>query len=129
MQLLLRWILSAVALYITVVLGQALGLDFGIAHGLRGAEGALIAVVIFAVVNAVIRPVLAFLTAPLSCLTFGLVGVLLNGLMFWIVGQVTPGFHVGGFLAPIFGAVVMGLVSGALNNLLVSNRERERARR
>lgn len=129
MQVLLRWILSALGLYITILLGQALKLPFYIAPGLAGVEGLLIAVVVFAVVNAVVRPIVQLVALPLSCLTFGLVGLLINALMFWIVGQVTPGFHVRGFWAPLFGSVVMGLVSGALNNLLVSRRERERERR
>lgn len=118
--------LSALGLYITIMLGRALNLPFYIAPGLAGVQGALIAVVAFAVVNAVVRPVVQLVALPLSCLTFGLIGVVINALMFWIVGQVTPGFHVRGFLAPLFGSVVMGLVSGALNNLLVSRRERER---
>lgn len=126
MQILLRWMLSALGLYITIMLGRALNLPFYIAPGLAGVQGALIAVVAFAVVNAVVRPVVQLVALPLSCLTFGLIGVVINALMFWIVGQVTPGFHVRGFLAPLFGSVVMGLVSGALNNLLVSRRERER---
>lgn len=126
MQVLLRWMLSALGLYITILLGRALNLPFYIAPGLAGVQGALIAVVAFAVVNAVVRPVVQLVALPLSCLTFGLIGVVINALMFWIVGQVTPGFHVRGFLAPLFGSVVMGLVSGALNNLLVSRRERER---
>lgn len=126
MQVLLRWMLSALGLYITIMLGRALNLPFYIAPGLAGVQGALIAVVAFAVVNAVVRPVVQLVALPLSCLTFGLIGVVINALMFWIVGQVTPGFHVRGFLAPLFGSVVMGLVSGALNNLLVSRRERER---
>ena len=122
MQLLLRWILSAIALYITVYLGQMLHLGLKV----DGPASALLAVAVLTVVNAVIRPILAFLTAPLSCLTFGLVGVLINGLMFWLVSLIVPGFHVTTVLGSLFGAIVMGLVSGALNNLLVSDRERAR---
>ena len=37
-----------------------------------------IAVIIMAFVNALIRPVARFLTAPLNCLTFGIMGVVVN---------------------------------------------------
>jgi putative membrane protein len=124
MSLLLRWFLSAAALYITVLLGQALHLRFFVAHGIRGVEGLLLAVVVLAIVNAVIRPIVQLIALPLSCLTFGLFAFVINALMFWIAGQVVPGFHVSGFVAPLFGSIVMGLVSGALNNLLISDRER-----
>lgn len=123
MQLLLRWILSAVALYLTVVAGQALGLRFYVARGVQGLEGLLLMVVVLGIVNAVLRPIVLFLSMPLSCLTFGLFAFVVNALMFWLAGQIVPGFHVAGFWAPLFGSVVMGLASGALNNLLISDRE------
>lgn len=126
MQLLLRWILSALALFITVKIGQAVGLPFYIASGTPGVIGLLLFVVILAVVNAILGSLLRLLTLPLSCLTFGLFAWLVNALMFWIAGQVTPGFHVRGFWAPLFGSVVMGLVSGALNHLVASDGERTR---
>lgn len=125
MQLLLRWVLSAVALYITVLVGQALHLRFYVAPGVKGVEALLLMVLVLGVVNAVIRPIVSLIALPLSCLTFGLIAFLINALMFWLAGQVVPGFHVAGFWAPLFGSVVMGLTSGALNNLLISDRERQ----
>ena len=126
MYLLLRWILSAVGLYVTVLLGRALGLRFYVAPGLAGVQGLLLMVAVLGVVNAVLRPVVKLIALPLSCLTFGLLGFVINALMFWLAGQFVPGFHVGGLWAPLFGSVVMGLVSGALNHLLVSRRERRK---
>lgn len=123
MQLLLRWILSAIALYVTVLLAHALGLKMWIKPGAAGIAPALIAVLALGIVNAVIRPIIKLIALPITCLTFGLFAFVINALMFWIVGQVVPGFHVGGFWAPLFGSIVMGLVSGALNNLLISDRE------
>lgn len=126
MQLLLRWILSAVALYLTVLLGQALGLRLLVA----GPVSLLIAVLVLAVVNALLRPIAQLITLPLSCLTFGLFGFIINALMFWLVGSgVVPGFRVVGFLPALFGSVVMGLISGALNHLLISDRERRGRRK
>lgn len=129
MHLIMRWILSAVALYITVLIGESLPghpLRFYVAPGAKGVEGLLLMVLVLGIVNAVIRPIVSLITLPLSCLTFGLFAFLVNALMFWIAGQVVPGFHVAGFWAPLFGAIVMGLVSGALNNLLVSKREQRK---
>jgi putative membrane protein len=123
MQLLLRWILSVAALYLTVLAGLALHLRFYVAPGLQGVEGLLLMVVVLGIVNAIIRPLILFIALPLSCLTFGLFAFVVNALMFWIAGQIVPGFHIAGFWAPLFGSLVMSLVSGALNNLLISDRE------
>ena len=133
MHLLLRWILSAVALYITVLLGQFInlrypdtGLRFWIAPGLAGVSGALLFVLALGVANALLRPVLKALTLPLTCLTLGLFSFVVNAFLFWLVGQFVSGFHVAGWQAPLFGSVVMSLIGGLLNNVLVSKRERKR---
>ena len=126
MQILLRWAISAIALYITVRLGQHFHLGLGLAHGMTGIIAAVIAVAALAVVNAILRPLVQLLTLPLSCLTFGLFSFVINALMFWVVGWLVPGFYVHGWKGPLFGSIVMGLLSGLLNHVLISNREREK---
>lgn len=128
MQLLVRWAISAIALYITVVVGEHLNLHIWLAPGLQGVVASVIAVAILAVVNAVIRPIVKLLTLPLTCLTLGLFSFVINALMFWIVGQVVPNFHVRGFLAPLFASIVMGIVSGLLSMFIISDKEKDKRR-
>ncbi len=129
MHLLIRWLLNAVALFLTVKAGQALHLDkFWVAPGLAGAEGLLLTALALGVVNAVLRPIVRALTLPLTCLTFGLFALVVNAAMFWLASQVVPSkFHVAGWEAPLFGAVVMGLASGLVNMLVVPDREKRRS--
>jgi putative membrane protein len=124
MQILLRWLASAIALYITVLVGDHLHLGLYIKPGLEGVAPAIIAVAVLAIVNAVIRPIVKFLTLPITCLTLGLFTFVINAIMFWIVGQVVPGFHVKGFMAALFGSVVMSVFGGLLNWIVVSFAER-----
>jgi putative membrane protein len=126
MHLLLRWIGSAVALYVTVYAGRALGLRLWIEPGLQGVVAALVTALLLGVVNAVVRPIVKFLTLPLTCLTLGLFSFVINAALFWIVGQFVYGFHVSGFLAALFGSVVMSIVGGLLNTFLISATERDR---
>jgi putative membrane protein len=134
MTLLLRWILSAAALYLTVVAANVLNmhypslhLRFFVAPGLAGVEGLLVTVLGLGIANAVLRPILRVLTLPLTCLTLGLFAFVINALLFWLAGQVVPSmFHVAGWQGAFFGSLVMGLVGGILNNVLVSRRERRR---
>ena len=133
LQILLRWILSAIALYITVYLGAFLNgrhpewnLNFYIAHGLPGVQGALLFVLVLSVANAILRPILKAVALPLTRLTLGLFSFVINAFMFWLVGQFIPGFRVTGWQAPLFGSVVMSIVGGLLNNIMVSQLERRR---
>ncbi len=128
MQILLRWAVSAVALYLTVVVGHLLFPSIGlyIEPGTRAIVAALITSAVLGVVNAVIRPVVQLLALPITCLTLGLFSFVINAALFWIVGQVVPGFHVRGFLAALFGSIVMGVISGLLNMFVASAVEKDR---
>ena len=57
----------------------------------------LIAALVLGFVNAVIRPILTFLTLPITCLTLGLFYLVVNGLAFTLAAYVVPGFHVESF--------------------------------
>src|SRR5688572_18364898 len=82
MQLLVRWLVATGALYATVWLLSLVGLA-GIEPGPW--YGWFIAAVIMGLVNSLIRPVARLLTAPLNCLTFGIIGVVVNAAMFFLV--------------------------------------------
>ncbi len=117
----LRLLVSAVALWITSLLAQQLGLKLII----EGAAGAVLAVLALSLVNALIRPMVNMMALPLRCLTFGLIGIVINAVLFLVVGQLNiPGFKVEGFLAALFGSVVMGVVSAILNHFVKVKRER-----
>jgi putative membrane protein len=128
MQLMLRWVLSALALYITVKLAEYLGLRVWLAPGMKGVIASVIAVALLAIVNAVVRPIVTLLTLPLTCLTLGLFSFVVNAMMFWLVGQIVPGFRVKGFLGPLFASVVMGVVSGILSSVVISDGDKKRSR-
>ena len=80
---------------------------------------ALAAALVLGLVNAVVRPVLVLLTLPVTVLTLGLFIFVLNGLLFWMVGSWLEGFHVGGFWAAVFGAILFSLVSWLLSALVL----------
>jgi putative membrane protein len=128
LQILVRWAISAVALYITVLLAQHLNMHIWLAPGVSGVTASVIAVAVLAVVNAVIRPIVKLLALPITCLTLGLFSFVINAGMFWLVGQVVPGFHVRGFVAPLFASIVMGIISGILSSLIVSDNEKKERR-
>jgi len=68
-----------------------------------------------AVLNAVVRPVLLVLSLPLILVSFGLVIPLINALLLdWVGSGWITGFHVEGFGAAFFGALIVSFVSWAL---------------
>jgi putative membrane protein len=77
---------------------------------------------IFGLVNALVRPLLAFLTCPFLVLTLGLFVFVINALMLaltsWVAGQFGVPFHVADFTAAFLGALVMSVVSVVLSLLI-----------
>ena len=74
---------------------------------------------VFGVVNAFLRPVAKVLTFPLIIVTLGIFALVVNGLMLWLTsslaGALGLGFHVDGFWAAFWGALVVSFVSMVLS--------------
>jgi len=83
----------------------------------------------FGVINAFIRPLAKILTFPLILVTLGLFALVVNGLMLWLTSSLSAslglGFHVSGFWAAFWGALVVSIVSTMLS-LLIADSSRQR---
>ncbi len=122
MKLLLRWVITAIALFVAVRLVP------GITVETNASAWTLYAVmaIIFGLVNALVRPILSFLSCPLIFLTFGLFIFVVNAVAFWlsawVAGQLGVGFYVGSFVAALLGSIVVSIVSTILT-IFVSDDE------
>lgn len=83
-----------------------------------GFLSALVAAFLLGIVNVIVRPILVFLTFPLTLLTLGLFLLIINGLMLWLVSALVKGFHVSGFWGALFGSIFISLVSWILTRFL-----------
>jgi putative membrane protein len=82
--------------------------------------------VIFGVINAILKPVIKTLGCGFYVLTLGLVAILVNGLLLWLVsyiaGDLKLPFHVTGFAAAVEGALIVGIVSWGLHLIVGDDR-------
>ncbi|HEY8552358.1 MAG TPA: phage holin family protein [Thermaerobacter sp.] len=116
MNLAIRWLINAGAILLVAWLLE--GID------VSGPGTALVAALVLGLVNAVIRPVVLFLTMPLGCLTLGLFTFVVNALMFWLAAAVVPGFEVEGFVSALLGSLLVSVVSTVASRLWVDRGER-----
>ena len=117
MRLLLVWLINAVALLAVPYLISSITVD--------SFTTALIAALVLGLVNTIIRPILVILTLPATLLTLGLFIFVINGLLFWFVGDILKGFHVGGFWSGVFGSIVYSIISWILSALLLRGDARD----
>lgn len=95
----------------------------GIAHfvpGFRvaGFAPALIAAVVFALVNSTLGFLLKLVTFPLTLITFGLFLLVINALMLLLVSAFVPGFEVVGFGSAFLAAILLAVVNTIVRHVL-----------
>jgi putative membrane protein len=110
--LLIRWIVTALALWLTATLVPSL-------VTIRSASAAIIAAVVLGLVNAIVRPILLLLTLPFTIVTLGLFIFILNAAMFGLAALLAgPGFQVHGFFGALVGSLLVSLISLVLNMII-----------
>ena len=109
MGFLLRTVITAIAFWVASQVVAGIHLP--------GLVGTLFAAVVFGLINAVIRPVVALLSLPLTILTLGLFSLVINAAMFGLTSLFSP-LSIDGFWAAFWGAIIVALVSWFASSLV-----------
>lgn len=128
MRFLISVICNAFALWVAVFLLNGMNVVSTNAGELPGGgQQVLIFLVgglILALINMIVRPIVATLSLPLYIITLGLFFIVVNALMLmltsWVSNQVGIGVTVDGFWWAVAGGIVVGVVNWILG-LLVPN--------
>jgi putative membrane protein len=127
MRFLLRVLVSAAALGVATWVVP--GIELTAASGWSKTGTLLVVALIFGVVNATLKPLIKVVGCAFYVLTLGLIALVVNGLLLWltswIAGQLTLPFHITGFWAAFWGAIIVGVVSWLLNLLVGDTRPRD----
>jgi putative membrane protein len=111
LQFLGNWAINTIAVWVAV----------GLLHGhitFDSRSNLLLAALLLGLLNAFVRPILMFLALPLLIFTLGLFTLVINALLLYFVGYLmTPHFQVDSFGFAFLGALIIGVVSIALNAL------------
>ena len=106
-QLLLRWVVLALGVMLATKIVPGIRCDNG--------ETLVIVVLLLSFFNAILKPLLVLFTLPFILFTMGLGVVVINALLFLLVGRLVNGFLVEGFWSALGGSLVV-----SATNLIVS---------
>lgn len=81
---------------------------------------AIIAAVVLALINTIVRPVIVLLTLPISMLTLGLFLLVINAAMLYVAAWLVNGFDVGGYWDALIASLIISVVVALLNGLIKS---------
>jgi putative membrane protein len=108
----IRLLVNAAALWVATEIVPGVSYDGGLVPF-------LVVALVFGVINSTLRPLTKILTFPLIIVTLGFFALVVNGLMLWLTSSLSSslgiGFHISGFWAAFFGALVVSVVSALLS--------------
>ena len=129
MWLILRLLISAVALFVATALVP--GIQLQADTTLAKVTTLVVVALIFGVVNAVLKPIVKTVGCVFYILTLGLIGLVVNALLFlltsWVAGKLHEPFHITGFWPAFWGAIIVGVVSWLLSLTLGERRHEKDA--
>jgi putative membrane protein len=83
-----------------------------------GLYSAIMVALFLGLLNLIVRPILVFLTLPITFLTLGTFIFIINAGIFMFVGSVVKGFYVDGFLPALVGSIIVSFVSWFVQKII-----------
>ncbi|SHI83021.1 putative membrane protein [Hymenobacter daecheongensis DSM 21074] len=104
-------------LLLTAVLTFVLAKFLPGAH-LAGFSDAILLVIVLAILNAVLKPILKILGFPITVLTLGLFLLVINAVIVLLADYFLTGFKVDGFLSALIFSVALSLVTSVVDMVI-----------
>ena len=128
MSFVLRVLINGVAIWFATLVLSGLTI-VGADSTLEQVGIILLIALVFGIVNAIVKPIVAFLSIPLYILTLGLFSLVVNALMLmltaWITEQTDWGIRIiGGFWWALLAALIIGVINFAVSAVVPKGKQR-----
>ena len=70
---------------------------------------------VLAILNVILKPILVFLTIPITLITFGLFLLVINAVIALLASHIVPGFYLEGFWWAIAFSLIVSLLNAIIN--------------
>ncbi len=108
MAILTIWIVTSISILVISRIG-IFGID------IEDVGTALVVAVVLGLLNAILRPILSFLSFPLLILSFGLFSVFINAAVFWLTSRLVSGFELRrGCFSALVGPIALALLNAII---------------
>jgi len=109
----LRWVVCALGLWIAAGL-----LSSSVSYRGNHLGTVVIAGLVLAVLNALIKPLLVIISLPAILITLGLFMLVINGVTVYLASKLYSGLHIGSFGVAILTGIIIGLVNYLVTAIL-----------
>ena len=111
MNFILKWILFSLLIILIAWIIPGISVS--------GFLSAMFVVIIIGLINILIRPIVEFISLPINVLTLGIFSLVINALLFLLVGRIAPGFSIDGFWSGFFGAIILSIFTPLIDKINV----------
>ncbi|HET8859600.1 phage holin family protein [Marivirga sp.] len=108
-EFIIRLLLSAIAVFISARILSGVKVD--------SFRQSVIVAIVLGVINAIVKPILVFLTIPITIITLGLFLLVINALMIMLVDKIMKGFKVKSFWWAFFFSIILSVLNAILQSL------------
>ncbi len=120
MSMTIKWLIGVLAVYVCVRLTSAVGLRLEWPDSWR----VLVFVPVLALVNVSMGTLIRLLCLPVTCITLGLFGFVVNAIVFWTAVELTGGET--DFWGALFGSVCVTVVSSVVASLIRDRQDKDK---
>jgi len=113
MNILINWVISALAVFTASYIFPGIQVE--------NFQAALIAALVIGIFNAILKPILVFLTLPITLITLGLFTFVIQAFLIMLAARLVPGFSVDGFFWALVLSLVLTIINYFLKDLKPSN--------
>lgn len=113
---LIRWLVCSLGLWIAASL-----LSSSISYGSRG-EAIIIAGLVLAIINSLLKPVLVIFSLPALLVSLGLFMIIINGATVYIASKLYTPLHITNFWAAVFAGIIIGVVNYLVTTIIADGK-------
>jgi putative membrane protein len=103
LQLIIRWFANSIGLWLATIIG--------LISVSRSTISFILAGLILALLNAILKPILIIFTLPLITLTLGFFLIIINAIILYFLSLIYSGLTLDNFILTILAGMVIGLVN------------------
>lgn len=104
-------LISALAVWLTAQIMTSVTVKDG--------KTAILVAIVLAILNTFVKPILQFLSIPITIVTLGLFLLVINAAIIMLCSYMIEAFKVKGFWSALLFSIVLWLINGALNAVLL----------
>ncbi len=110
MNILISWLANAVIIVLATYFVPGVHIESFVT--------ALVVAVVLGILNITVKPLLSLLTLPITLLTLGLFGLVLNAVMLLIADALVPGFKIDNFVAGLIYSLILSVLNMILSKII-----------